>query len=378
MMEPRPVPAPRNTRGIAGAVVVTLLWGAAMAVIPIERVDARPAASAPVRRTDACVTAKAADGSAEPLTGSRWLAPSAPPDAPAIVLAHGGFATHGLWDQPAHRPFARMLAARGFDVYAFDWLGPDSPAGRPEGGGRLERADEVQDFLHQFVAAVRAGTVRTNGCDGPVTGARPHSLVLVGTSGGALYGVSGYAGRYDDADAIVQAGWSHFGFSPLFTDILGRAIARAVLRGDDGVSLFKTQQECEAVTMYKPGIEEELVDELCDLDRLVPVPLGHFTSLPIVIGRNVTQIARVGSTAPVLLTWAEHEAPWTPEQKRAEETLWRTTCRCDLTVWTQPDAGHTFIWHRTSDLWVDQVVEWLAARGITAGRPPGAGTGLSR
>jgi pimeloyl-ACP methyl ester carboxylesterase len=377
-MEPRPDPVSRNKRGLTCAVVATLLWGAAMAVSPTAPAEARSAAPAHVRRVDACVIAQATDGSSEPLTGSRWLAASAPPDAPAIVLAHGAFATHGLWDQPAHRSVARMLAASGFDVYAFDWLGPNSPAGRPEGDGRLERADEVQDFLHRFVAAVRAGTVRTNGCDGPVTGARPHSLALVGTSGGALYGVSGYAGRYDDADAIVQAGWSHFGFSPTFADIFGRATGRAVLRGDDSVSLFKTQQECEDVTMYKPGIEEELVDELCDLDQLVTMPLGYLTSVPTVYARNLTQIPRVGSTAPVLLTWSDHEAPWTPEQQRAEESLWRTTCRCDLTVWTQPDAGHTFMWHRTSDLWVDQVVEWLAARGITAGRRPGTGAGLSR
>lgn len=350
--------------GLAVAVVCGVVFGATSST-PAK---AQPREQAHVRRTEVCVTARPSDGAADWLSGSRWRAASTPPGAPAIVLLHGGFAVHGLWDQPADRPVARMLAGRGFDVYAVDWLGPESPAGRPEGGGWYEDAGEVQGVVHQFVAAVRTGTVRAGGCDGSVVGGRPQSLVLVGHSGGAVMAASGYAGRYDDADAIVQANWSHFGFSPLFTDILGRAIARAVADGDDEVSLFETRQECEAVTMYKPGIEDELEGELCDLDELVPMPLGHFTTMPAVIARNMNQIASIGSSAPVLLTWAEHEAPWTPEQQRAEETMWRTTCRCDLTIWTQPASGHTFLWHRTSDLWVDQVVTWLSARGITAGR----------
>jgi hypothetical protein len=35
-----------------------------------------------------------------------------------------------------------------------------------------------------------------------------------------------------------------------------------------------------------------------------------------------------------------------------------------VTRWVQPDSGHLFMVHRVLPAWIDEVVGWLASRGL--------------
>jgi hypothetical protein len=45
---------------------------------------------------------------------------------------------------------------------------------------------------------------------------------------------------------------------------------------------------------------------------------------------------------------------------------WVSNCAgCDITEWTEPNSGHLFMAHQSMPQWVNEVVTWLASRGIS-------------
>jgi pimeloyl-ACP methyl ester carboxylesterase len=308
--------------------------------------------------------------------GTRYHAVPVTQERTAVLLVHGG-TTRAIWDVRQDFSVARNLARAGYVVIAYDHLGfGDSPYGRPH-GGRFLNLEGARTMLHEVVGQVEAGAYgidgNCSGDDGGTAGTGSQKAVLVGHSaGGAI--VSGYQGQYHDVVGVVQAAWSNHGLNPEFfaPGHPGWNLIREFATGNEYLYFLRDDQgrfnrsQCEAMMLYAPGMDADIRHSFCSEPTIktVAAPAGFLPSLPSIVAQNRVLISRVGPGFPVLLAWAEFESIFRPEDRQAEDEYWREHCSCDVTVWTQHNAGHAFQAHRSMPAFTDEVVAWLRSQRL--------------
>lgn len=305
------------------------------------------------------------------LSGVRYRRGPVTPDVPAIVLVHGTASTHRIWDWDREHSVARSLASAGYVVIAYDRLGfGASPYDRPK-SGYLLTLENQRDMLHEVVEQVKEGSYLAAAPGGARFRADAPSptVVLIGHSaGGAIVG--GYAGKYGDVAAVVQATWSNppRNIEPALERVLPQLAA-----GNDYFDFFGGDPSyCAQFALHLPGIDPAVADAFCT-PPFSPSPAGEFLSVPAAVAANQAFIAMVGPRLPVLLTFADNDFPITDEGARAEaEYCWNGDR--DVEVFEQPDSGHAFQLHQSIPAFIERVVTsrqcvadsltdaWLAAR----------------
>lgn len=332
---------------------------------------AGPAAAAPepVRSQAICFTVhNPGDPVPQALYGVRYFTATPTAGTRTIVLVHGITRAHEYWDLTPEFSAARNLARAGYQVIAYDRLGYERSPYRREHGGRRITIPGGQEMLHEVVEAVHHGafTAATDDpCDaehpGAALGPATPSVIIAGNSAGGGM-VSGYPGRYHDVDAAVPVGWTNNGTSPEFLEIIGPQVADAYANGEDYPSLEPGGADCTTVFLYTPGVADAARD-FCRTGAPAG-PLGEVSSAPAMFALNLAQIPLTGPGLPVLLVFNDHDEPFPTENAEGEVAYWRATCGCDVSTWTQADAGHAPTAHRTMPTFTAKVVSWLSTKGL--------------
>ena len=289
---------------------------------------------------------------------------------PAIVLVHGIASSTANWDFTPSWSVARSLAKSGFVVISYDRLGfAKSYYDRPKGGNLLLITNQ-RDMLHQLVGEVKSGNytiASSNDCSGPQVPSNlaNSTVVIIGHSaGGAI--VQGYPGEYHDVAAMVQANYSNQGSGSVVQQQITQVVAPALASGDDYVPFFANEQQCVQFNIYQPGAVSRVVNIACDPANFVLTPAGEFTGFTALEQEN-NQFIKTTGTIPVLLTYGDHDAAFPPNTAQADYQYWVTNCPgCDVTEWYEPNSGHLFMAHTSMPQWVQEVVSWLASRGISS------------
>ena len=356
------------------------LLGMLAAVILLPAVGAPPAAAeVGVVTESVCFTVHLpGDPVDRQVLGTRYRAGAMAPGRTALVLVHGT-STRDLWDLNEDFSVGRRLARAGYVVIAYDQLGFGESRYDGPGGGRAITLQGSREMLHEVVGAVKAGSYATDGnCSGAgggMAGIGAGRVVLVGHSGGGAI-VSGYAGLYRDVAAVVQAAWSNQGMNPelFLPGTAGWNMTRQLATGKEYLVAFLddhgrfNREQCETFSSHLPGIEPEVSFCREPQIRSIGAPAGWLATVTSLTAENVTLTRQVASSVPVLLAWPEHDRLFPVEYREAENRHWRRHCGCDVTTWTQPDAGHGFQAHRSMPSFTDKVVSWLASKGLDAER----------
>ena len=304
------------------------------------------------------------------LYGLRYTYGHPTDSTPAIVLVHGIASSTANWDFTPDWSVARRLAQAGFVVISYDRLGfAKSLYNRPKGGDLLLITNQ-RDMLHQLVGEVKSGNytvAQGNDCSGPQAPGNfaNSTVVIIGHSaGGAI--VQGYPGEYHDVAAMVQANYSNQGQGAVVQQQITNVVAPALAAGDDYVPFFANQQQCVQFNIYAPGAVQSVVNIACDPAKFVLTPAGEFTGFTALEQEN-NQFIKTTGAIPVLLTYGDHDAAFPPSTAQADYQYWITNCAgCDVTEWYEPNSGHLFMAHRSMPQWVNEVVSWLASRGISS------------
>lgn len=301
--------------------------------------------------------------------GVRYHIGPVTPKSDVIILVHGSATSHVVWDFTPGYSVASYMARAGYVVIAYDRLGfGQSPYLRPKGFGHLLTLRNQQEMLHQIVAQVRAGDYarsRDRKCpsQSPHAMAASSRIILMGHSaGGAIVG--GYAGRYHDVAAVVQAAWSNQGISPDALAQLSSIVAPQLAAGQDYVYFFDTEPHCQRFAFYMPGMEADLADKVCDPKNYVASPAPDFTDAAAISQTNNAFITQVGPGLPVLLASADHDFVFPSDRETADTQYWKDHCGCDLTSWVQTDAGHVMQLQESMSTFTAEVVSWLRSKGF--------------
>lgn len=302
------------------------------------------------------------------LYGLRYTYGHPTDSTPAIVLVHGIASSTANWDFTPSWSVARRLAQAGFVVISYDRLGfAKSHYDRPKGGD-LILATNQRDMLHQMVGEVKSGNytvAQGSDCSAPQVPsnlANPTVVIIGHSAGGAI--VQGYPGEYHDVAAVVQANYSNQGSGAVVQKQITNVVEPALAAGDDYVPFFANRQQCVQFNIYQPGAVTQVVNIACDPTHFVLTPAGEFTGFTALEQEN-DQFIKTTGNIPVLLTYGDHDAAFPPNTAQADYQYWITNCPgCDVTEWFEPNSGHLFMAHLSMPQWVNEVVSWLASRGI--------------
>jgi alpha-beta hydrolase superfamily lysophospholipase len=301
----------------------------------------------------------------------------ADPRSTALLLQHGAVAERSAWSGGAPvidgtHDMARALAEAGYAVFAIDRLGyGDSPYERPPGSGLLLTPEGYIEMTHQMVTQIRAGSYTD--CAGNAAGRSAARVVLSGFSSGAGI-VEGYATRYHDIDGIVPMSWSNQpALSTAFRTLIG-VLAPQLAAGKDYLEFFTDGADgysefCETLLFHAPGMRDDALEQLCGTDYYAetafPTPSGE-AALPALQAATIATIGNVGPT-PVLLVFSDRDAAFPgpghggadPDVVTPEIAMWRNGCKCKVSVYVQPNAGHVGLFHRTSEQVTNRLLAWL-------------------
>ncbi len=302
------------------------------------------------------------------LYGLRYTSGHPTSATPALVLVHGIASSTANWDFSPSYSVARQLAQAGFVVISYDRLGfAKSVYDRPKSGQLLLTSNQ-RDMLHQLVGEVKTGAytvAQGSDCSAPQTPstlANPTVVIAGHSAGGAI--VQGYPGEYHDVAAMVQANYSNQGQGAVVDNQITNVVTPALAAGDDYVPFFANSQQCVQFDIYAPGAVQRIVNLACDPANFVLTPAGEFSGFPALEQENDQYIKTTGAI-PVLLTYGDHDAAFPPSTAQADYQYWVTNCAgCDITQWYEPNSGHLFMAHQSMPAWVNEVVTWLASRGI--------------
>ncbi len=303
------------------------------------------------------------------LYGLRYTYGHPTDSTPAIVLVHGIASSTANWDFTPSWSVARQLALAGFVVISYDRLGFAKSLYDRTKGGDLLLITNQRDMLHQLVGEVKSGNytiAQGKDCSAPqVPGNLANSTVVIAghSAGGAI--VQGYPGEYHDVAAMVQANYSNQGSGAVVQQQITNVVAPALAAGDDYVPFFANQQQCVQFNIYPPGVVKRVVSIACDPANFVLTPAGEFTGFTALEQEN-NQFIKTTGNIPVLLTYGDHDAAFPPNTAQADYQYWITNCpSCNVTQWYEPNSGHLFMAHESMPQWVQEVVSWLASRGIS-------------
>ena len=317
-----------------------------------------------------CLPVTNPEGVRSVLYGQRFTDGPTSALTPAIVLVHGIASSTENWDFSPTWSVARALASAGYVVFSYDRLGyaKSSYFDQP-GGGLTLTTSAHRSMLHDVVGDVKTGgygIASTGDCSGATTPGDTinRTVVIIGHSAGGWI-VAGYPGEYHDVAAMIQ------------TDISGSAggSATSPLGGSSGggftpdpnhpdyFQFFQTTQDCLDFNTYPPGVVQYVVNIAC-APPFLDSPFGEIADIGAMYAQNDAYIAMIGPSIPVLLTSGEEDTTDPPSSANADYSYYKAHCGCDVTQLLLPDTAHLFMVHRSLPSWIDDVVNWLASRGV--------------
>jgi pimeloyl-ACP methyl ester carboxylesterase len=312
------------------------------------------------------------------LYGLRYTDASArvDPSAPAIVLVHGIASSTENWDFSPAWSVARALAAAGYVVYSYDRLGyaKSSYFSQPGGGTTLTTAAHRAE-LHQIVGEVKRGSYTTTtgpDCSAPQRPGKIHSrrVVIIGHSAGGWI-VAGYPGEYHDVAAMIQADINGSNAQPPPGTPPPPPSTGGGFTPDpthpDYFEFFQTRQNCEDFNTYPPG-EVAYVVQIACAPPFLDSPFGEITDLATMFPENDASISMIGPAIPVLLTSGEQDTTDPPVDADADYGFYKQHCGCDVRQVLLPNTAHLFMVHQSLPIWLNDVVDWLRAKGLRPDR----------
>jgi pimeloyl-ACP methyl ester carboxylesterase len=309
-------------------------------------------------------------GTESTLFGQRFVDGPASSSTPAIVLVHGAASSTVDWDLSPRWSVARALASAGYVVLSYDRLGfAKSSYLKVTGGGNTLTTAVQRGLLHQVVEQVKAGSYRTttkNSCSAHGSAARLKSrkVIIIGHSSGGWV-VAGYPGEYHDVAAMIQA------------DITASFVTPTAPGGSfttdpahpDYYEFFHTRQDCEAFNTYPPGVVKYAIARACAPPFLL-TPWGELKGLSQTLSDDAKYIPRIGRKIPVLLTSGQYDTTETPADATKDLAYYHAHCGCDVSQFIVPNAGHLFMAHKSLPIWINHVVTWLRAHGLSPSTRP--------
>jgi pimeloyl-ACP methyl ester carboxylesterase len=324
-----------------------------------------------MRAQSVCLPVTNPTGGQSLLYGQRFGDGPVRASTPAIVLVHGIASSTENWDFSPTWSVARALASAGYLVFSYDRLGyaKSSWYSQP-GGGYTLTTQAHRSMLHDVVADVKSGTygVSASGdCSGSTRRGRTqsHRVVIVGHSAGGWI-VAGYPGEYHDVAAMIQSD-----IPASSAALLGPSTGGGFTPDPahpDYFQFFQTTQNCLDFNTYPPGVVQYVVDIAC-APPFLDSPFGEINDLAVKYAQNDAYIAMIGPSIPVLLTSGAEDTTDPPSSANADYAYYKAQCGCDVTQLLLPNTAHLFMVHRSLPDWVDHVVNWLGAHGLSAGRP---------
>ena len=294
------------------------------------------------------------------------------PSTPAIVLVHGIASSTENWDFSPTWSVARALAAAGYVVYSYDRLGyaKSSYFSQPGGGTTLTTAAHRAE-LHQIVGEVKSGgytTTRGSDCSAPQRPSTIHNsrVVIIGHSAGGWI-VAGYPGEYHDVAAMIQADIDGSNAqpppgTPPPTPSTGGGFTPDP-NHPDYFEFFQTRQNCEDFNTYPPG-EVAYVVQIACTPPFLDSPFGEITDLATMFPENDASISMIGPSIPVLLTSGAEDTTDPPVDADADYAFYKQNCGCEVRQVLLPNTAHLFMVHQSLPIWLNDVVDWLGAKGV--------------
>jgi pimeloyl-ACP methyl ester carboxylesterase len=361
------VPRSAAARALLAAVgLAAFAVGSPVASAAISQAPPRMHFNHDMRIETVCFSVTNPAGSRSTLFGQRFTDGRVTSSTPAIVLVHGIASSTENWDFSPTWSAARALAAAGYVVISYDRLGyaKSSYFDHPQGGLTLTTAVQ-RNVLHQLVGEVKTGGYTTTPGDDCSAPQRPSELnnptvVIIGHSAGGWV-VAGYPGQYHDVAAMVQADIT--AATPLASGQGGGFTPDPA--HPDYFQFFQTRQNCETFNLYLPGAVSYVADFACT-PPFLDSPFAEITGVTQTYAENARLIGKIGPGIPVLLTSGDRDMIVPPANAKAEFDYYKSNCGCDVSQLILPDTGHLFMAHRSLPIWVDYVVHWLRARGISA------------
>ena len=272
------------------------------------------------------------------------------------LLIHGATYGKSYWDWPQQRySYVRAALAAGYSTLAVDRLGVGESS-RP--------ASELVDgatnafVLHQWVGALRGGTLRHGGF---------RRVVSVGHSLGSALAVE-EAGTYHDVDAIVLSGFLHStgpGVAPVGAALYPAAFDPKFAGTITDQGYLTTQPGLRSVFYWLPGADPDVIAE--DETLKEPMSAAEFPGLNTGVynppGTNPSSAVDV----PVLLATGSRDSLFcggqvtckSTSQVRANETpYWPNAPRFDVAL--IPLSGHDVNLHRTAPVFFVASQAWIA------------------
>lgn len=305
------------------------------------------------------------------LYGQRFTDGPTSSSTPAIVLVHGIASSTEDWDFSPTWSVARALASAGYVVFSYDRLGyANSSYFDQPGGGFTLTTQAHRSMLHDVVADVKTGGYRptsTGDCAGALTpaGTQNRTVVVIGHSAGGWI-VAGYPGEYHDVAAMIQADISGSAGGSA-TSPLGSSSGGSFTpdpNHPDYFQFFQTSQDCLTFNTYPPGVVQYAATIACT-PPFLDSPFGEIADLPAMYAQNDAYIAMIGPAIPVLLTSGEQDTTDPPSSANADYAYYKAHCGCDVTQLLLSNTGHLFMVHESLPSWIDYVVNWLTAHGIS-------------
>jgi pimeloyl-ACP methyl ester carboxylesterase len=299
---------------------------------------------------------------------------------PAIVLVHGIASSTENWDFSPTWSVARALAAAGYVVYSYDRLGyaKSSYFSQPGGGYTLTTAAHRAE-LHQIVGEVKTGAYTTTtgaDCSAPQRRGTVRSgrVVIIGHSAGGWI-VAGYPGEYHDVAAMIQADINGSNAQPPPGTPPPPPSQGGGVTPDpthpDYFEFFQTRQNCEDFNTYPPG-EVAYVVQIACTPPFLDSPFGEILDIAAMYAENDASISMIGPSTPVLLTSGEQDTTDPPVDANADYAYYKQHCGCDVTQLLLANTAHLFMVHQSLPIWLNDVVDWLTAKGLPPARrlPP--------
>jgi pimeloyl-ACP methyl ester carboxylesterase len=323
--------------------------------------------------------------------GTRYQGPQSDLNR-VIVLVHGHSVNSHFWDLTPSYSVARNLARAGYLVVAYDQLGIGrstyvAPDAVTFDADRAMVSEIVQQIKGTYPFAV---TGPLGSCpEGQSVSAGSHpKVVLIGHSAGGDL-VSGYPALFGSVapiDAVVQAENS-VSTSTYATNVeFDRGLSSKNIAGgwvslflDDGSTPSSkristatpdpanppdtTCQQNIKLLLY-PGIKTapSLFDAVCDPATFELVAYNRYLSEVDGSYEHQALVPLTDPRLPVLLARADHDGFCPPGPcQDAEVQLWSGK---NVTLWTEHDTGHAFIFSSTMPTFTDEVSAWLHAHGI--------------
>ncbi|MCG8640272.1 MAG: alpha/beta hydrolase [Desulfobacterales bacterium] len=242
---------------------------------------------------------------------------------PLLVLVHG--ATYGkwMWDVLGYSWIDRFARQEGYPILVIDRLGYGDSSRL--NGDILTPRCQVHT-LKQMLCQIRQSQ-----------GQRP--IIWAGHSMGALFG-NMIAGESSLIDGLIAIGWVHG------RETLVGPPPTAFLKGD---YITYTDEERTASFYHVEGADPQII--AYDNQRAEAAPRGGVWS-----GIDPDRYVLGFIDVPVLLAAGQYDALWEDIDLTAEAALFTNA---PVTIFLQPDAGHTNLLHYTHTLFLDVLENWL-------------------